>query len=567
MAVSMMLGLLLLLATSMPHCDAQAARTSIEKLDQTVNLLREIHARVFEYRVQIQRLEALFKDAVMTECGDGGYMIRHSFSNIGQSLDNIATMVGTVELNVNSLGGTIHGPRPQTRSLSPPSEEVRENHQLLLDVQNSLRRIEQTVHNLQSHGTYVGGSGVSLHVLKTVISSSLNDLERNIEARLRELIAAQQAFIQDLLRAFSSKMEAHGVIGTPGHRGSGTLVSGDTVTQLVQEAFNTGLSVYSENVGHVFDRKLHAFQTMVERACSSTPPPQTKHVTERPARPDRTLTRHGERQERPREVKRYSTAGVDIVGPPDPTDRLEVGKRLSQGSLEQMYRHHRPPNCADIHKLGHHTSGVYEAFVDPYTEPVPVYCDMTTQNGGWTVIQRRDYKKRPYVNFDRPWSDYKKGFGDLNGEFWLGNHYIHYLTKGEPMTLRFEIVDSNGRSGFAEYDNVRILDEYHKYQLIVGQFIDGNIKDEVTSHNSTYFATPDEDNDRHPGRNCAETFFGGWWYDNCFRVNLNGLHVYPFDSKAIQGIYWGFRFPGGRRLQTAEMKLRPSNYRGRPAYG
>ena len=46
---------------------------------------------------------------------------------------------------------------------------------------------------------------------------------------------------------------------------------------------------------------------------------------------------------------------------------------------------------------------------------------MDTDGGGWVVFQRRmDGNEDVYCN----WTDYVKGFGDLNGEFWLGLNKI-----------------------------------------------------------------------------------------------------------------------------------------------
>ena len=50
---------------------------------------------------------------------------------------------------------------------------------------------------------------------------------------------------------------------------------------------------------------------------------------------------------------------------------------------------------------------------------------METDGGGWTVFQRR---MDGTVDFYRNWSDYVKGFGTLDGEFWLGLSKINRLT-------------------------------------------------------------------------------------------------------------------------------------------
>ena len=73
-------------------------------------------------------------------------------------------------------------------------------------------------------------------------------------------------------------------------------------------------------------------------------------------------------------------------------------------------------NCADIYKAGKREDGVYTIKPDNLTA-FDVFCDQTTDGGGWTVFQKR---LNGSVDFYRYWNDYKCGFGDLNGEFWLG---------------------------------------------------------------------------------------------------------------------------------------------------
>ena len=75
--------------------------------------------------------------------------------------------------------------------------------------------------------------------------------------------------------------------------------------------------------------------------------------------------------------------------------------------------------------MGNTKDGVYS--IDPDGGgSFNVSCDMTTDGGGWTVFQRRQGGS---VDFYRNWTDYKYGFGNMSGEFWLGLENIERLTK------------------------------------------------------------------------------------------------------------------------------------------
>ncbi|XP_052086283.1 fibrinogen-like protein A isoform X5 [Mytilus californianus] len=170
-------------------------------------------------------------------------------------------------------------------------------------------------------------------------------------------------------------------------------------------------------------------------------------------------------------------------------------------------------DCTELKKYKSE-SGVYKIYPDK--SEVKVYCDMTTDAGGWTIIQRR---LDGSVDFQRTWTDYEYGFGNLNGEYWLGNKHIHSLTSSDRYELRIDLKDSSNTKKYALYKTFMIGDAASKYKLTIGSY-SGNAGDNMAYHNGMKFSTTDQDNDESGG--VCVTTGGPWWHKSCKYSGLNG---------------------------------------------
>ena len=160
------------------------------------------------------------------------------------------------------------------------------------------------------------------------------------------------------------------------------------------------------------------------------------------------------------------------------------------------------------------TSGVFTVLVGG--TPMHVRCDAP-----WTLFQ---WRFDGTLDFNRNWTDYKNGFGDLNSEFWLGNDKIHQLTSRGSHSFQFvfyygiERKLSNGT-----YGRFQVANETDNYRIEVSQFIGGNGGDAFSPHNGMGFSTPDRDNDITTGF-CAQDYKNGFWFAKCWCIHPNGLY-------------------------------------------
>uniref|UniRef100_A0A8C1WQ71 Si:ch211-203k16.3 n=1 Tax=Cyprinus carpio TaxID=7962 RepID=A0A8C1WQ71_CYPCA len=210
-----------------------------------------------------------------------------------------------------------------------------------------------------------------------------------------------------------------------------------------------------------------------------------------------------------------------------------------------------PIDCASIYYNGVRRSGIYTVVPSLGAMPVEVYCDMDTDGGGWTVIQRRQDGS---VNFDRSWKEYKEGFGDLHTEYWLGNEHIHDLTSQGDYMLRIDLEDWSGKHKHAVYQSFSVEAESTQYRLHVSGF-SGTVEDSFSwYHDKQSFSTPDT------GNICAEISHAGWWYNQCFYANLNG--IYYKNPLGPDGIVWyTWKDSDYYSLRKVSMMIRPRTFR------
>ena len=169
-----------------------------------------------------------------------------------------------------------------------------------------------------------------------------------------------------------------------------------------------------------------------------------------------------------------------------------------------------------------------------------VYCDMTTDNVGWIVIQRN--RKNSQLSFDKNWREYEEGFGDLNKDFWAGLELMHTLTQSGQWEMRVDYQKNDKTWSYLHYNEFSVGSASEEYPLTVGGFT-GVGTDWFASHplNGMNFSTPDNNNDKSGG-NCAASDKSGWWYNSCYHININRQPPYVWGS-----------------VLFSEMKIRPKD--------
>ncbi|XP_068142845.1 angiopoietin-related protein 7 isoform X2 [Drosophila tropicalis] len=220
--------------------------------------------------------------------------------------------------------------------------------------------------------------------------------------------------------------------------------------------------------------------------------------------------------------------------------RHRAGQQPKPGYMEHA------TSCLDEYLA---INGILKLQLTPQSESFYVPCDKD-----WTVIMSRG---QDGINFERSWLEYKDGFGNLAGDFFIGLDKVHALTSSTLHELRIVLEDFQGNVAFAGYSSFAIGSEKEAYPLsLLGQFqseLQPSAGDSLSYQAGAKFSTIDNDNDNCVDCSCAQRHRGAGWFNNCATSNLMGTYFESNYANAGQtGIFWE-KFQG---LEYSLMKVR-----------
>jgi len=138
--------------------------------------------------------------------------------------------------------------------------------------------------------------------------------------------------------------------------------------------------------------------------------------------------------------------------------------------------------------------------------------------------------------FNRSWAEFKVGFNDSNGNYWIGNDRLSQVTQSGIYKLRVELLQTNTyRWYWVEYGVITVLGESHNYRLGVSGYSSdlNSYFGELSYQNGMMFNDRDNDPWKNGTYNDNRAVYngGGFWYKDCGPASVNTVRGRGDDFK------------------------------------
>ncbi|XP_017152675.1 ficolin-1-like [Drosophila miranda] len=159
----------------------------------------------------------------------------------------------------------------------------------------------------------------------------------------------------------------------------------------------------------------------------------------------------------------------------------------------------------------------------PGLQPFAVPCDSQMAGPGWTVVMRKIDCCTD--SFSKNWTEYKQGFGEINGTFFIGLEKLHLMTKASPQKL-YLYAKENGKEFFGKWFDFRLGNEDEGFNLKSISHLNGTIYDYFQGQVNVTFSTYDRENYVEEYYRPAYVNHGGWWYSQTNIDSPTRLYYY-----------------------------------------